>query len=232
MSKETTYFPHDIVFFAIMLAGLLIILALLFIGIVGAAFSKVGFSAPVVALILMASFLGSSINIPIAKLKSNAPITKEEYVNYFGIVFKIPKVEYGESTTTLAVNVGGALIPTGVCIYLLCVTTTQIVTYSLIGVAIVSIVTHIVARPVKGVGIETPVLVAPITAAIIAIILSPSSPEIVAYVSGVLGALIGADLTNLKAIPDLGAPVASIGGAGTFDGVFLTGIIAVILAAL
>jgi uncharacterized membrane protein len=30
----------------------------------------------------------------------------------------------------------------------------------------------------------------------------------------------------------LGAPVASIGGAGTFDGVFLTGIVAVLLSAL
>jgi hypothetical protein len=30
----------------------------------------------------------------------------------------------------------------------------------------------------------------------------------------------------------LGAPVVSIGGAGTFDGVFLTGIVAVLLASL
>ena len=30
----------------------------------------------------------------------------------------------------------------------------------------------------------------------------------------------------------LGAPVASIGGAGTFDGIFLTGILAVLLAGL
>ena len=51
-----------------------------------------------------------------------------------------------------------------------------------------------------------------------------------AYVAGVLGTLIGADLSNLHAIPKLGAPVASIGGAGTLDGVFLSGIMAVLLA--
>jgi len=28
----------------------------------------------------------------------------------------------------------------------------------------------------------------------------------------------------------MGAPVASIGGAGTFDGIFMTGIVAVLLA--
>jgi uncharacterized membrane protein len=45
-----------------------------------------------------------------------------------------------------------------------------------------------------------------------------------------LGTLIGADLMNLGSIQGLHAPVLSIGGAGTFDGVFLTGILAVLLA--
>ena len=51
-----------------------------------------------------------------------------------------------------------------------------------------------------------------------------------AYVSGSMGTLIGADLMNLGKISRLGAPVVSIGGAGTFDGVFLTGILAGLLA--
>src|SRR5438034_965094 len=53
----------------------------------------------------------------------------------------------------------------------------------------------------------------------------------VAYVAGSLGALIGADLLNLPRITAIGAPVVAIGGAGTFDGVFLTGILAGLLAA-
>jgi uncharacterized membrane protein len=53
---------------------------------------------------------------------------------------------------------------------------------------------------------------------------------IIAYVSGTLGTLIGADLLNLHHIAELGAPMASIGGAGTFDGIFLSGIIAALLA--
>jgi len=40
------------------------------------------------------------------------------------------------------------------------------------------------------------------------------------------------DLLNLGKIRGLGASVASIGGAGTFDGIFLTGIFAVLLAIL
>jgi uncharacterized membrane protein len=53
-----------------------------------------------------------------------------------------------------------------------------------------------------------------------------------AYISGSMGTLIGADLTNLDKVQGIGAPVASIGGAGTFDGIFLTGILAVLLAGL
>jgi uncharacterized membrane protein len=52
----------------------------------------------------------------------------------------------------------------------------------------------------------------------------------VAYISGTLGVLIGADLLHLRHLAALRSPVVSIGGAGTFDGIFLTGIIAVLLA--
>ena len=166
------------------------------------------------------------------KLEANVPIVREKSVSRLGMTYRIPQVEYGETMTTVAVNVGGALIPTGICIYLLIKSAPSMILLSLVGVLAVSIVTHLVARPVKGVGITTPFLIPPITAAVAAVILSPAHPIVIAYVSGVLGALIGADLWNLPKVPELGAPVASIGGAGTFDGVFLTGIIAVLLAGL
>src|SRR5262249_55248930 len=47
-----------------------------------------------------------------------------------------------------------------------------------------------------------------------------------------LGCLVEADLLNLGKIQGLGAPVASIGGAGTFDEIFLTGAFAVLLASI
>ena len=50
-----------------------------------------------------------------------------------------------------------------------------------------------------------------------------------AYICGPLGVLFGADLSSLDKLRGLGAPGASIGGAGTFDGVFLTGIVAALL---
>jgi uncharacterized membrane protein len=64
--------------------------------------------------------------------------------------------------------------------------------------------------------------------AIIALLLSREQAAPLAYIGG----LIGADLLNLGSARGLGAPVASIGGAGTFDGIFLIGIVAVLIASL
>jgi uncharacterized membrane protein len=179
-------------------------------------------------LILVATFFGSYVNIPLLKLKAMIPIIREEYVSFFGIVFRIPQFEYGETTTLVAINMGGAIIPTLVSLYLLWKLPSATL-YALIGIAIVATITHLVAKPVKGLGIATPAFIPPLTAALAAYILPSGAPTIVAYVSGVLGTLIGADITNLHNIPKLGAKIASIGGAGTFDGIFLSGIIAALL---
>lgn len=228
MSKKTLYFPHNLLMFAVLLLILVLAAGLILLG-TSLAFRDVGFSPATTALILVATFIGGFINIPILKLKDTVPVIREEFVSFFGMVYRIPRVEYGETTTLIAVNAGGALIPTVVSFYLLW-KQPSVTIYAIVGIAIVALVTHLIARPVKGVGITAPFLVSPIVAAISAYILLPSAPRIIAYVAGVLGTLIGADLTNLHLVPKLGAPVASIGGAGTFDGVFLSGIIAVLLA--
>jgi uncharacterized membrane protein len=232
MNRKTIYFHHSLLFFAILLVLLFVVVALVFVGAISIAFENVGFTPFTILLILVGTLIGSFINIPLLKLKTTVPVVHEEYVSWFGITYRIPQVEYGEATTVVAVNVGGALIPTAVSIYLLIKSTPSTIILSLIGLAAVALITHAIARPVKGVGIATPAFVPPIAAAVAAIILSPAQPRTIAYVAGVLGTLIGADLLNLHAVPKLGAPVASIGGAGSFDGVFLSGIIAVLLTGL
>jgi uncharacterized membrane protein len=232
MSRKTIYFQHSFLFFAVLLALLFVVVGLVFFGAISIAFENIGFTPFIIFLILIGTLIGSFINIPLLKLRTTIPVIREENVSWFGVTYRIPQVEYGEAITVVAVNVGGALIPTGVSIYLLSKSSISTIILSLIGVLAVALVTHSVARPVKGVGIATPVFIPPIAAAVTALILSPAQPRTIAYVAGVLGTLIGADLLNLRKIPKLGAPVASIGGAGTFDGVFLTGIIAVLLAGL
>jgi len=230
MTSKRIFLPHDNWVYVLLGLVVLAVLILIFSGLITITFSVAGDAAFVI--ILIGSLVGSAINIPLYKIKSKTPLVRDEYASFFGIKYRIPSVPQEETSTQVDVNVGGALIPAGMSVFLLAVSSSTIDLDCLIAVLAVTIVTHLVARPVKGVGIQTPTFVPPIAAAVAAIILSPSAPAVVAYVSGTLGALIGADLLNLGKIPDLGAPVASIGGAGTFDGVFVTGIIAVILATL
>ena len=99
-----------------------------------------------------------------------------------------------------------------------------------LAIALVAIIARGFSRPIPGIGIGLPLLITPIAAALVATILDPQQRAPLAYIGGTLGVLIGADLIRLKDISRLGSPIASIGGAGTFDGVFLTGLIAVLLA--
>ena len=98
------------------------------------------------------------------------------------------------------------------------------------GIFIMTIIIHKIARPVKGSGIAIHALLPPLLAAFVAIIISPQNAPVIAYISGTFGCILGIDILNLKRIPDLGVPLVSIGGAGTFDAIFLTGIISVLLA--
>jgi uncharacterized membrane protein len=100
----------------------------------------------------------------------------------------------------------------------------------LIALAVVTYIVYRMARPIPGIGIATPMFIPPIAAALAALLLNPQGAPATAYVAGTLGTLIGADILHLKELKNLKAPVASIGGAGTFDGIFLTGILAVLLA--
>jgi uncharacterized membrane protein len=128
----------------------------------------------------------------------------------------------------LAVNLGSAMIPTLLSLYLL--VKTGLYGRGLLAVAIVTLVVHWLAYPVRGMGIAVPVFIPPVVAAVTALVLSRQAAPSLAYISGSLGTLIGADLLNLGRIQALGAPVASIGGAGRFDGIFITGILAVLPA--
>ena len=212
-----------------LVAGAIIIILLLSLGDI--AFERIGFNSIEYLLILWGTLLGSMINVPVGEVKSSEPRVAVQEVKVFGLYYRIPSVVYKQAITVIAVNIGGAVIPILVSTYLL-LSHTTLIPAALLGTVVVGIMVHLMARKVKGVGIVTPSFLPPIIAAVVSYLLVPGSPAVVAYVSGTLGALIGADLTNLRGIGNLGASMASIGGAGTFDGVFLTGIVAVLLVPL
>jgi len=222
------YFPLTLPFLLILFFLLIFLVILVEVGILGYAYQTIGINRRYIFLLLLMCFWGSYINIPIYRLPPEI-IRSAGQVTFFGIPYVIPTVTQWPGTV-IAVNVGGAVIPTILCIYL--IFKNQLFSTALIGVAVVSVIVHWLAYPVPGVGIAEPVLVPLVAAAIVAMLLSMRYAPALAYISGTLGTLIGADLLNLDKIQGLGAPIASIGGAGTFDGIFTTGILAILLAGL
>jgi uncharacterized membrane protein len=192
------------------------------------AYLNLGVSPRTAMYLLIGSLIGSYFNIPIADLPAE-PVVSNQVITFFGMQYAVPEVEHS-SGTVIAVNVGGAVIPTLMSIYLLI--TRNLWIQGAIAIAIVALVLHWLAYPVPGIGIAVPVFFPAVTTAVVALLLSREFAAPLAYIGGSLGTLIGADLTNLDKVRGLGAPVASIGGAGTFDGIFLTGILAVLLAGL
>ena len=222
------YFPLGAgvatLFFAILL-GLLFFIQ---IRLLGHAYSALGLDPRVAMLVLFGSLLGSYINLPLARLPEQRVVSRE-VVEIFGVPFLAP-VAVDWPGTILAINVGGAVIPIMLSFYLL--VRCDLWGLAAVATAIVAFVVHRMATPIPGVGISVPTFAPPLLAAGVALVLSRRFAAPLAYIGGSLGVLIGADLLNLGRLRSLGAPVASIGGAGTFDGIFLTGVIAVLLASL
>ena len=171
------------------------------------AYRKVGVNPRYAFSVMLLSLIGAGVDIPLFAIGSGAGRTTHG--------------------TIVALNVGGALIPILVSLYL--VARTGMLVRMLIGTMVVAAVVHSLAEVVPGVGIAVPMLAPPLVAAGVALLLAFRRAPPVAYVAGSMGTLIGADLLNLGKIARLGAPIVSIGGAGTFDGVFLTGILAGLL---
>ena len=222
------YFPLTWPFLVLLGALFLFAVAVIELQVISFAYARMGIHPRYVMAILLLSFFGSYINIPIGQLPSERVISPS-VVEFFGMRYVVP-VMHQWPGTVVAINVGGALIPTLLSLYL--IFKNLLFFRSVIAVAIVAAVVHHLARPVRGVGISVPIFVPPLAAAIVAMVLAWRRAPPLAYICGSLGTLIGADLLNLDRIRGLGAPVASIGGAGTFDGVFLTGVIAVLLAGI
>jgi uncharacterized membrane protein len=175
---------------------LVVFLLLIQLRVLSYAYRKIGVPPRYMILVLLLSLIGSGINLPL-------------YVDHGSVV---------------AINVGGALLPIALSLYLFVRTGLQ--ERMIVGTAIMAIIVHAMASIVPGRGIAVPFLVPPLVAAAVGLILSFRRAPPVAYVAGSMGTLIGADIMNLHRVVELGAPVVSIGGAGTFDAVFLTGIIA------
>ena len=194
--------------------------------------AKLHLTPSAAVVLVIAIFVGGFINIPVKRLNRSEQVSVHPLA-VLGLAGVLPQLQRARHQTVIAVNVGGCLIPTGLAVYQLMhlvASGTQTLFALAIACTINCIACYLMARPVAGVGIMMPGLVPPLIAAALAILLAPDEAAAVAFVAGVTGPLVGADLLHLKDLQSSGVGMASIGGAGTFDGIVLSGVIAAYLA--
>ncbi len=137
----------------------------------------------------------------------------------------------------VGINLGGAVIPIILSVYLIIKNKIKL-SLVFLGVIIVAIIAFFVTTPIpeKGIVSVFPYWILPaIFASFASIFLSwknfrQAAP--LAYISGAIGVLIGADFLHLPEL--LSHPIkeltpAVIGGADVFDMIFITGLLAVIV---
>ncbi|VVB71967.1 Uncharacterised protein [uncultured archaeon] len=234
---ELLFLPITIVILLLILIAPLIFIYL-FLRLSETAFEMVGFSHWHATLAVFGSILGSLVDIPLFKTPISAYPTW-----YISLMSFFP----GETLAAfhpllIAVNLGGCIIPLVISAHLL-MRGRASMAKSFLGIFVVAAITYNAAQAVPGEGIVLPIWLSPLLAAVCGLALAKGyrrAPPL-AYISGSLGTLIGADLLSLitpGVLPALSPQnlhqtkplVLSIGGAGVFDGIFLTGIIAVLLA--
>jgi len=199
------------------------------------AFERLGLSPGLAAAVVLGIVIGSVINLPVYALRKD----ELQPQSSFGPLSMTLERTYRrvQSSTVIAVNVGGCVIP-------VMVATLQLVrlmragegpVWTALMVSGLSIVVcWKVARPMEGIGILIPGYIPPLVSVLGTWLLLPAgTPDqraATAFLAGVTGPLIGADLLHLRDMTRTPVAVVSIGGAGTFDGIVLSGVLAALWA--
>jgi uncharacterized membrane protein len=224
------------VFAILLLVGLIIVLIpLLVLGIIGAAFTKLGFSWITAIAVVLLMFFGSYVNIPLYRIKRDMVRIYPYTTAVSGSDSPWPADPVWE--TLVSINLGGAILPVCISLYLLhqamSITGTSLLVPVGAGILLVAFVTFFATRPVPGAGLRVPLFIPALTALVMGMILFGGAgipATVVAFVSGTIGTLVGGNIVQLYRIRDLDVPDMSIGGTGTFSAIFICCILPALIA--
>ncbi len=220
----------------LLFVGLIIILIpLLILGVIGAAFTKLGFSWITAIAVVLLMLFGSYVNIPLYRIKRDMVRMTSDTTAVFGSGSPWPAEPVWE--TIISINLGGAILPICISLYLLyqafSITSSSLMVPVGAGILIVALITYFATRPVPGVGLRVPLLIPALTALLMGLLLFGGAgipATVVAFVSGTVGTLLGGNIARLNRIRDLEVPEMSIGGAGTFSAIFICCILPALIA--
>jgi len=220
----------------LLFVGLIIVLIpLLVLGVIGAAFTRLGFSWITAIAVVLLMLFGSYVNIPLYRFKRDTVRISPDTTAVFGSGSPWPADPVWE--TLVSINLGGAILPVCISLCLLyqavSITSTSLLVPVGTGILLVALVTFFATRPVPGVGLRVPLLIPALTALLMGLLLFGGAgipATVMAFVSGTAGVLLGGNIAHLFRIKDLEVPFVSIGGAGTFGAVFICCILPALVA--
>lgn len=220
----------------LLFVGLIIILIpLLILGVIGAAFTKLGFSWITAIAVVLLMLFGSYVNIPLYRIKRDMVRMSPDTAAVFGSGSPWQVDPVWE--TIVSINLGGAILPICISLYLLyqafSITSSSLLVPAGTGILIVALITYFATRLVPGVGLRVPLLIPALTALLTGLLLFGGAgipATVVAFASGTIGTLLGGNIAWLNRIRDLEVPEMSIGGAGTFSAIFICCILPALIA--
>jgi len=214
---------------------IIVLVPLAFLGLIGAAFTRLGFSWLSALAVVLLILLGSTVNIPVYTIKRDMVRMAHGEMSMSDPYAAWPREDVWD--TVISINLGGAVIPLCIALYVLYAAYPLVTPSLLVPLAIgtlgVSLITYASTRALPGVGIQVPLLIPALTALLIGLVFGGSvglAASVTALVSGIFGVLVGGNLAQLGKIRDLGIPAMSIGGSGTFGSVLFCCILPALIA--
>jgi uncharacterized membrane protein len=227
--------PLSVIALILLIALVILIIPLLFLGLVGAAFTRLGFSWIAALAVVLLMLTGSLVNIPLYRIKRDMVRVDTPVISFTGAEGPFAPQPVWE--TIIALNLGGAVIPLAVSAYLLyqasIVAGTEILQPVTAGVVIVAVIAWLATRYIPGYGIRAPLFMPGLVAILCGLLLTGGtglSAAVTAFVAGTVGTLVGAGIAQLPRIRDMEIPEVSIGGSGMFGAIFLACILSAVIA--
>jgi uncharacterized membrane protein len=218
--------PLSVFVIIFLIALVVILIPLLILGIIGAAFTRLGFSWISALAVVLLMLIGSFITIPVYRIRRDTIRVSYDQSSVFSVC--VPCTSGQVWDTTISLNLGGVVIPVCVSLYMvyraILITGTSLVFTVCAGIIIVTIITFVSTRFVTCAGIQVPLLIPGLTALLAGLLLAGGTgltAAVTAFVSGTTGILLGGNIANVYRIKDLEVPEVSFGGAGTFGSIFI-----------
>lgn len=227
--------PLSVLAIVLLIGLILVLIPLLVLGIIGAAFTRMGLSWVAALALVLLMLAGSFVNIPLYRIRRD--MIRATPLDPDGNMLAAPFAALPVWETVISVNFGGGIIPVGIAAYMVyqavMVTGTTLLVPVILCAAIVMVISFVSTREMAGVGIRVPFIIPALTALLIGVLLSGGTglnAAVTALAGGTFGTIAGGNLAHLFRVRELEVPEVSIGGFGTFGAVFLCCVLPALIA--